>query len=300
MLSFCSSAHVVPLLLVVLYFSQNDDAADEKRKERITGNRLNGVSLVNCEFSLEFVELLCSHRLKYLEIVDAIGAAYTDPEEEDVAVVGATLNAGEIINIAAANSGHSLTSLALSGFGIRDHDVLAVSKGLSHLTRLSICDSPLLLGRRSFEYLKNSGLLQKLNRLDLLSDNSDVNSTFKRSSASVDLEPGRASGVGDEAIECFDDSNDLRELFLCGVDVTPAAIARKLPHLVELHVADCAAFFSPSEVCKLCRVNENVAIKEGDRVAWCAGGAFGRAFFDCYDEFGEALEGEPEDAKEEK
>ena len=262
----------------------DDDKNDDKKKKDHL--RLHGVSLINCEYSLSFIELiLTSHHLSYLEIVNAARRDYNDDPEEEVAPA-VTPCAAELIDVVATIAGHSMKSLALTGFGVRDHDVLAISKGLAHLTRLSLGDSPLLLGKRSFDYLKTSGLLQKLNRLDLLSDNSD--SAFKRSSASMKLEPGKVSGIGDEAIECFDDSNDLRELMICGIDVTPAVIARKLPHLIDLSVADCAAFLSPSEVCKLCRANENVVISEGDRRA-CSLGAFGQTFFDCYDEFGEVL-----------
>ena len=259
------------------------------------GAELKGVSLVGCGFSENFFRAVLDFcpTLAYFELVsDAADGSREDARGSSPA--GAST--GDVVALLADQCCATLENLCLHNQGVRDSDVRTIGGRFSRLRRLALGDSPLRVTGVGLESLKREGSVA-LESLHLLNGGGEGGSSGTGEEGSEAL-PDRPVGDGHLAALSGGNSRGLRELSLLGFsEVTPAGVGRHLPELRDLSVRNCVAFGDPAAVCRLCRVNEGLVVRNLPGTVVVDGG-FDGAFFDCEREEG-GEEGEEEEKERE-
>jgi len=274
----------VPLRTMTLEQCNVVDKFDMKKDDQSDSPfaaQLKGVSLIRCTFKRDFVRLLtlsAKESLVYFELVNDLEEAWGDEAEEEREI-------GDIISMLAEYNSQTLKNLCLHGTRVKDAEVKAISVYFRNLKRLSLGDAPLLCTGQAFKFLSRT-VLNKLEVLHLISAGGERE--FEGASTrNIDLS---ITNSDDHFLAYFDTENELNELIIMGFDdISPSGVGAKLTKLRELHVGSCQGFTDPAEVCRLCRANESLVIKNV-KLGVVASGSFDCAMFDC--------EGEKEDEEE--
>lgn len=214
--------------------------------------KLRGLKITNCVGVGEDVFRLFTESGSLLHFEFIYVLEFANEEE------GTNLKASEIIQILGERN-EKLSSLFLDGTGVRDYDVKCCFEYFKGLRRLGVGDNNLRVGGKGFE---GGGELEGLwinNRYGGEEENEEMGEVEVEIDSSVLKYCGNLKEMGIVGLEEF----DLKDFM-------------GLQFLEEVVVEDCRGFNDPQEVCRLCRENINLVIRNGDGQV-----GFGGRFFDC-------------------
>ena len=243
--------------------------------------KLRGLALIGCNYGDTFFRVVTgSGTLRYLDIV-AIGneISHCIPSFDE----SGTLGASEIISIAGEHC-PNLTSFSLIGTGVMDHDLKSIGSYFKKLNRLALGDCCTRITEGGLGFLK-SKFLNQLVGISLLNgrspdDSSEIDDEHWSRADTKDSTSKKRGEIGDATLRLFDDSCQLSEMDIMGLNVSPAGVSGALGKLKDLKVSDCYGFDNAEEVCRLCRSNPSLVIRTlDDKVL--EEGVFRSAFFDC-------------------
>ena len=258
-----------------------DDDGSGKSDDEPRFDRLEGLVLLRCRFDRSFFKYFStSEHLAYVELVRSDNFDENNLSEGDIDI-GEILDCLAQATTLAASKSSSLLSLSLSNYSVTNHSIKFLAKFFPAMKRLSIGDAPLQV--TSGEDLRK---LAELQRLDLINfDYNDGN--------------------------CDDDSlfDDAAISELCGSNVTeaslvnlpgvsPLSVGTNLTKLTDLLIRDCKLFEDCGAVCRLCRINEDLVIRQIENDADLSQGLFYESFFDCSEVVN--VDGEEEEEEEEE